>query len=63
MITLSNEQNSYEEEIDNEAEGVTTSMEYQTQLTEELRNANMLQYVPRFLITQKDPFAFMKCKV
>eukprot|EP00596_Hydrurales_sp_CCMP1899_P005467 CAMPEP_0119053066 /NCGR_PEP_ID=MMETSP1177-20130426/74170_1 /TAXON_ID=2985 /ORGANISM="Ochromonas sp, Strain CCMP1899" /LENGTH=440 /DNA_ID=CAMNT_0007032879 /DNA_START=162 /DNA_END=1484 /DNA_ORIENTATION=+ len=62
MITLSNEQNSYEEEIDNEAEGVTTSMEYQTQLTEELRNANMLQYVPRFLITQKDPFAFIKCK-
>jgi hypothetical protein len=61
-IILTNDQNTYEEEMDVEVKGVTTSIEYQTQLIEELRNANILQFIPRFLITQKDPFAFMKWK-
>jgi hypothetical protein len=52
--------NTYEEEMDIETEGVTTSIEYQTQLMDELRNANILQYIPRFLITLKDPFSFIK---
>jgi hypothetical protein len=52
--------NTYEEEMDIEIEGVSTSIEYQTQIINELRNANILQYIPRFLITLKDPFSFIK---